>query len=151
MMSHATRELSGSLVAFHARLLCIFLLSFSCSDKSQPIRNIRGHTQIIQGVSHGVPASRPLRYCKNCHGTNLAGGSNLEPSCYQCHGRNWSDDDLGPSLAPSDHTELKGSWSHHADFPSPTGVCDQCHGAALEGDASGSRPSCYLCHDKIWN
>ena len=126
------------------------MIFVSCSDEKSTPREIRGHEQIYDGVAHGLMANRGERYCQLCHGVKLIGGTNLEPSCYQCHGKLWIDDDPEFSIAPTDHTVLSGKWNHHPNLLNPVGTCDQCHGTDLKGNVTDQRSSCYLCHDQKW-
>jgi len=120
----------------------------SCSDgKDEKRRDIRAHDVFYDGVGHPIASSRAEHYCKECHGEQLSGGKDLIPSCYQCHGKNWSDTDPDQGAAPADHTVLNGSFLHHPSLKSPAGTCDGCHGSDLKGDSVAKRPSCYLCHD----
>jgi hypothetical protein len=45
------------------------------------------HTVNLNGVLHGANPCNPQDVCTQCHGANLAGGSNGEPACTQCHGK----------------------------------------------------------------
>ena len=92
---------------------------------------------------------RANRYCSYCHGLNLDGGSQGEPSCFQCHGRRWVDRDPELVLAPADHTELRGGrYYHQVGLQTPVGTCDNCHGSDLTGNGTDDTPSCYLCHGR---
>jgi len=123
----------------------------SCSREEPAPRNIRAHTRLLNGVSHAEPADKAERYCSNCHGAALAGGAGLEPSCYKCHGRNWSQEPERAlvSVAPADHDLVKGGiYRHKQTLFTPVGDCDACHGAALEGSAAFG--GCELCHARLW-
>ena len=148
-------------------LLVAALLAFgiySCSTEPSSPREISGHTQLIQGISHGAGAFRAERYCTQCHGPNLVGGTSNQPSCFKCHGKTWSDTEWSVSSAPADHTTFNvvtgglvngfehAGFRHHPGLTSPVGTCDSCHGADLGGDFTlgSSKPSCFLCHVKKW-
>lgn len=123
----------------------------ACSRETAAPRSIRAHTRIISGVAHANPTDKAERYCSYCHGAGLSGGTHFEPSCYQCHGKNWTQDAerAGETAAPADHSVLKGSRFYHKQtLLTPDGDCTACHGATLEGTAS--YPSCELCHTKLW-
>ena len=47
------------------------------------------HTSGKQGVRHAPNATKPETNCLECHGSDLKGGTNGEPSCYSCHGQVW--------------------------------------------------------------
>jgi len=132
-------------------IMIIFGLMVSACSLDQPKpRQIRAHTDLIDGVAHAFPALKGPRYCQECHGASLAGGSAGQPSCWQCHGENWTAISPDTSLAPADHTVLMGGYRHHPNYQSPNGTCETCHGANLAGDGRNGHPSCYLCHGAVW-
>lgn len=92
------------------------------------------------------------RYCSQCHGQALVGGGAGEPSCYQCHGKTWTDDENAYSVdtAPSDHTELNGRFYHNPGHANAETLCSTCHGESLEGAGQSGAPPCYLCHGQVW-
>ncbi len=47
------------------------------------------HTDLEGGVAHMPGKSNPTTNCVSCHGQDLRGGDDGEPSCYSCHGRVW--------------------------------------------------------------
>jgi hypothetical protein len=132
-------------------VLFVFELVVSCSNEDSPLRLISGHDQFYQGIGHPIGAARAERLCSSCHGKGLSGGKELQPSCYQCHGKNWLDSDPSLSLAPADHTESYGGYLHSKGSRQPAANCGECHGANLAGDVSKKRPSCFLCHKQIWD
>lgn len=156
--------LAGASFAIGAALVTAFLGFQSCSREEPTPRQIRGHTRILGGVAHAEPARNAERYCSHCHGEALAGGAGLtdegaEPSCYQCHGKTWTQDAAyaAVSTAPLDHDQPKslpveagrhGTYAHKGTLFTPDGDCDACHGLALEGNVG--YPGCELCHTKLW-
>ena len=80
-----------------ARALAVALaLSFggaaACSDTatapgagSAP----ESHTVLRSGVTHAPGLTDPLQNCTSCHGADLRGGANGQPSCFTCHGQKW--------------------------------------------------------------
>jgi hypothetical protein len=48
-----------------------------------------GHTVSQDGVLHMSGLNDPLTNCTGCHGADLRGGSEGEPSCFRCHGVKW--------------------------------------------------------------
>ncbi|SMF05458.1 hypothetical protein [Pseudobacteriovorax antillogorgiicola] len=121
-----------------------------CSLESEGLRSIRAHSYGFLGIAHAVPMKKAERYCQYCHGENLVGGDQGEPSCYQCHGRRWRDGDPFESAAPDDHTVVNGIYRHHPDLETPLTTCVNCHGSSLEGNGTDDTPSCYLCHGQLW-
>ena len=81
------------------------------------------------------------------------GGSSGEPSCYQCHGKTWTDDsdDYANSHAPGNHTQLNGRFYHDPAHANAELVCGACHGVTLEGEGESGSPPCLLCHTDRWN
>jgi hypothetical protein len=67
------------------------VLGFSgCSDSSTaPADAPEGHTVGRGGVAHAPGLSNPLANCTTCHGADLRGGPNGQPSCFSCHGQKW--------------------------------------------------------------
>ena len=47
------------------------------------------HNQREEGVLHASDKKKPAQDCAPCHGSDLRGGPNGEPSCYRCHGKKW--------------------------------------------------------------
>lgn len=48
-----------------------------------------GHTVSKDGVLHMSGLNDPLANCTGCHGADLRGGDEGQPSCYRCHGEKW--------------------------------------------------------------
>lgn len=48
-----------------------------------------GHTVSQDGVLHMSGLNDPLSNCTGCHGAELRGGAEGEPSCFRCHGVKW--------------------------------------------------------------
>lgn len=124
----------------------------ACSTEKPEVAGIQGHTTIFDGVPHANAASRGERYCHTCHGPALAGGKSAEPSCYQCHGKNWDDENASQSWASNDHTVSSGGFLHQPGLSVPDAQCSECHGGDLQGDVTGVNrlPGCYTCHGAIW-
>ena len=53
------------------------------------------HTVNLGGHLHASDYCKPFDSCVRCHGQNLRGGFNGEPSCFSCHGDRWSGGDCG--------------------------------------------------------
>jgi hypothetical protein len=104
------------------------------------------HTLAIKGVLHGANPCKPQGVCTQCHGTNLDGGTNGEPSCTKCHGPHWTSVECGTNT----HTVNLGGIFHKPNYCYPYQNCTACHGPNLRGGTSG-QPSCLQCHtDKNW-
>ncbi len=58
-------------------------------DGMAPANAPPGHTVVQDGVAHMPGLRAPNQNCTSCHGADLRGGSNGEPSCYSCHGQKW--------------------------------------------------------------
>ena len=141
-----------SIILVNPMLLAILFLASlsSCSLEPDGLRPIRAHTVDFGGVAHAVPMLKGERYCQLCHGENLVGGSEGQPSCFQCHGKRWRELDPTVSLAPADHTIVNGIYRHEPNLFQPNLTCVNCHGANLEGNGFDDTPSCYLCHEQLW-
>jgi hypothetical protein len=73
-------------------LACLLLgLGLACGDddSTAPENAPPGHTVIQAGVAHAPGLQNPAQECTACHGADLRGGANGEPSCFSCHGRVW--------------------------------------------------------------
>lgn len=124
----------------------------SCHKDPAPVRSIRSHVSIQKGVSHAEPSQRPRVYCIKCHGDTLQGGAKGEPSCFGCHGVQWTDDETRQSRAPTSHSQPQGGFFHHPDLRTPEQSCSPCHGVALQGNIEQgvTYPGCELCHVRLW-
>ncbi len=58
-------------------------------DPTLPPDAPQGHTVNKDGVAHRPGLEDPTANCTACHGADLQGGTNGEPSCYSCHGQKW--------------------------------------------------------------
>ncbi|UCF20328.1 MAG: hypothetical protein JSU87_02655 [Gemmatimonadota bacterium] len=73
-------------------LACFVLVAaLACGDgdSTAPDNAPAGHTVIQDGVAHRPGLNDPTQECVACHGADLRGGENGEPSCFSCHGRKW--------------------------------------------------------------
>ena len=63
----------------------------ACSDDngSGPEDTPASHTVIKDGVAHAAGLNDPTQNCTQCHGADLRGGTDDEPSCFACHGQQW--------------------------------------------------------------
>ncbi len=59
------------------------------SDSTAPEGGPAGHDVRISGVFHANGLNAPTQNCTQCHGADLRGGDNGEPSCFSCHGQVW--------------------------------------------------------------
>jgi cytochrome c553 len=60
-----------------------------CSDSTALADAPEGHTALKGGVPHMPGFNNPLQNCTACHGANLQGGTEGQPSCTRCHGVKW--------------------------------------------------------------
>ncbi|MCX6129609.1 MAG: hypothetical protein NTX25_11160 [Proteobacteria bacterium] len=134
---------------FKIALTCLIFSSCSLEDKG--IRIIRGHTIDKQGIAHGTAALHAERYCQQCHGIQLVGGSEAQASCYQCHGKQWIASEPQFVFADSNHTLDQGGFMHHSGISQVSSTCTTCHGTQLLGRGDDGPPSCFLCHEQNWN
>ena len=61
-----------------------------CSSPARPSEVPSSHTVRKGSAWHAPGLHTPLVNCVTCHGADLRGGDNGEPSCYSCHGAKWS-------------------------------------------------------------
>lgn len=78
---------SWSLVA--ASVLIFMFVGCGDDESTAPENAPPGHTVVEDGVAHAPGLESPLQNCTNCHGANLEGGTNGQPSCFTCHGQVW--------------------------------------------------------------
>ena len=103
------------------------------------------HDQNLGGVKHAKGYCSPTSNCASCHGSDLRGGANGEPSCYKCHGSLWKT--CGQN---TNHDKNLGGVRHASGYCSPYQNCSRCHGSNLRGGQNGE-PSCLKCHtQKKW-
>ena len=63
-----------------------------CDDDDEvtgPSNAPANHTVSQEGVRHLPGLRDPAANCVACHGADLRGGNNGEPSCFTCHGQKW--------------------------------------------------------------
>lgn len=135
------------------KLLAFVILALVGCGKPLAARSksMRIHNQNIKGVAHALPYYRGERYCSQCHGVALSGGSGAAPGCYTCHGKLWLDQNAQDVRYPESHVIQKGAYFHAPGLKTPLGDCDRCHGAQLIGAGAQGAPPCLLCHEKLWD
>lgn len=71
-------------------LLGVVLGAAACADSVTAPENVPADHTVRQGRAfHRSGLSNPTVNCTSCHGADLRGGTNGEPSCFSCHGRKW--------------------------------------------------------------
>ena len=76
---HAELGVCGGLV------LCLL----GCGSDATAPNGPPGHTVVRGNVAHAPGLETPELECVSCHGVNLRGGAEGEPSCFSCHGKTW--------------------------------------------------------------
>lgn len=75
--------------------VAILAASAACSDgygtSGPDFMPPADHTVRRGGFLHAPGATEPLANCAECHGADLMGGADGEPSCYRCHGAVWQE------------------------------------------------------------
>ena len=107
--------------------------------------------QAGEGMHHipGRDAPWQTFRCSLCHGSALdgtpdEGGDGVAPACTSCH-----NDFAAPNPPPPGH--------HGGERTLPYVNCAACHADPVTGVVTGNRfgtafaPSCYRCHDDLWN
>lgn len=72
--------------------LALAVVPLGCDDDDDPIRpsdSPADHTVNRDGIGHAPGLEDPGVNCTDCHGVDLSGGDNGEPSCFACHGQVW--------------------------------------------------------------
>jgi len=64
--------------------------SIACSDSTAPADAPANHTVNMEGQWHAPGLQSPEGACTTCHGADLRGGMDGQPSCYSCHGKKWN-------------------------------------------------------------
>ena len=75
-------------------VVAIAMIPLGCSDDDDdeftgPSNAPASHTVSKDGVRHLPGLDDPETNCVACHGADLRGGGNGEPSCFTCHGQKW--------------------------------------------------------------
>ena len=72
--------------------LCLALVggAVGCDDATSPNNPPATHTVIQDGVAHAPGLNDPTQNCTTCHGADLRGGPDGQPSCFSCHGQKWA-------------------------------------------------------------
>ena len=129
----------------------VLMLNASCFQLNNQERAGNGstggpvpHDTLIGGIAHAQDYCKPTQFCSSCHGTDLRGGTNGQPACYQCHVALWTT--CGQNIQ---HDQKLGGVYHVTGYCDPATNCVRCHGADLKGGAN-SEPSCYKCHGELW-
>ena len=137
--------------------LPVFII-FSCNPVSEDIKGVSAagwnslHSikPYMSDYYHGADYRNPEGACDeaNCHGSILTGGNSGAPSCYTCHGDQWT-------IFKTSHTLNISNYYHHmgvdtgydtassADWYSG---CKSCHGTNLDGTGGIAVYSCKVCH-----
>jgi hypothetical protein len=74
-------------------LVAAITLGLSCDGSSTPTappEGLEDHTVRRGGAFHRSGLNDPEQNCVQCHGADLRGGDNGEPSCFLCHGEVWN-------------------------------------------------------------
>jgi cytochrome c553 len=86
------RGLSRNIGAFGLVAL-VAVAPLGCDDDDDeftgPSNAPASHTISQDGVRHLPGLNDPAANCVACHGADLRGGNNGEPSCFTCHGQEW--------------------------------------------------------------
>jgi hypothetical protein len=76
-----------------AVVVAIAIVPLGCDDDDDeftgPSNAPASHTISKDGVRHLPGLNEPEANCTACHGADLRGGGNGEPSCFTCHGQKW--------------------------------------------------------------
>jgi mono/diheme cytochrome c family protein len=70
-------------------LAVVAVALIGCSSPTRPADVPETHTVEKGGAFHAPGLKDPTSQCATCHGPNLAGGTEGEPSCFSCHGQKW--------------------------------------------------------------
>src|SRR3989339_1126985 len=119
--------------------LCLLVLA-GCKD----VPNLVHHNIDLGGALHGSKLYRGAKDCTACHGVNLNGQAYI-PSCYDCHGVMWNNDD---------HLLEVSGIMHKAGYVNAPDNCGGCHGGTTlkkENINGKLRPGCYDCHGDLWS
>ncbi len=61
----------------------------ACGSATAPENTPATHTDFKGGAAHAPGAGNATVNCVACHGADLRGGTDGEPSCFTCHGQKW--------------------------------------------------------------
>lgn len=86
------RSLIAASVLIAASLIAASLIAGCGGDEGPAAPDFEppaDHTVRQGGAFHAPGLTDPFANCAECHGADLRGGANGEPSCLLCHGRTW--------------------------------------------------------------
>jgi hypothetical protein len=135
----------GLAVLLLAGLACLNKDPYRAGEGGSASLKLLPHNMMLGGTGHADGMCDAINFCSACHGANLQGGTNGEPSCTKCHGVVWGSSDCGKLL----HTVNLGGHMHAPNYCQPFANCTGCHGADLRGGTKG-QPSCFTCHGDLW-
>lgn len=145
-LSHVLGAAAGIVVLILAGLACFDTNPYRAGETRASGFKPLAHDVPLAGVDHASGLCDPVNFCSACHGSDLRGGTNGEPSCYECHGALWS----LPNCGVMNHTLNLGGVLHAPNPCQPMNNCVLCHGADLRGNAQTGAPSCFECHGAVW-
>lgn len=67
----------------------LFLVAACSSSSTAPADIPDDHTVKKGGAYHAPGLNDPVSNCTTCHGADLMGGTQGQPSCFKCHGKKW--------------------------------------------------------------
>ncbi len=89
MIIRLIERLGVAPILFGLGAALVLFTAGACGSPTASGNTPADHTNFHGGTPHATNASSATVYCVSCHGADLQGGTNGEPSCFSCHGREW--------------------------------------------------------------
>ena len=89
MIVRVLRQLGAAPILFGVGAVLVLSAAGACGSPTAPANAPADHTNFKGGAAHGPGAGNATVNCVACHGADLRGGTNGEPSCFSCHGQKW--------------------------------------------------------------